>query len=248
VSDPTPTPVPPRPRAAARIFTHSQEADSWAAGLADPAKQWRTGYSAKTLAACWQAADDFPASVREVLRGSPFKLFHEIEMLLGVPEWKVPLPGGSRASQTDLFVLGRVSSGLVAITVEGKVDEPFDRTVTEWLAADAAESAGKKKRLDYLCSELGIDAAASGALRYQLFHRTVSALIEARRFTAPHALMLVHSFSPKTLWLDDYTAFAAALGVKDAAKDTISRVGDRGGVELFLGWCSGEQRWRSDKP
>lgn len=103
-------------------------------------------------------------------------------------------------------------------------------------------------RIPRSSGELGIEVAASGALRYQLFHRTVSALIEARRFTAPHALMLVHSFSPKTLWLDDYTAFAAALGVKDAAKDTISRVGDRGGVELFVGWCSGEQRWRSDKP
>jgi hypothetical protein len=221
---------------------------SWAAGLADPEKQWRTGFSAKTLAACWQTADDFPASVRVVFDQSPFTLFHGVEMLLGVPEWKVPLPGGSRASQTDLFVLARASTGLIAITVEGKVDEPFDKTVTEWLSADEVESAGKKKRLDYLRGELGIAPAAAGPLRYQLLHRTVSALIEARRFAAPHALMLVHSFSPTTLWLDDYLAFAAAVGAANPAKDTISRVGDRGGVELFLGWCSGEQRWRSDEP
>ena len=240
---------PPRPHAAARIVVASETAESWANGLADPGKQWKTGYSAKTLAACWQASDDFPVSVRAVFKASPHPLFHDIEMLLGVPEWKVPLPGGSRASQTDLFVLARVPSGLVAITVEGKVDEPFDALVADWLVAGAEkETVGKRRRLDYVCSELGIESDAAGTLRYQLLHRTVSALIEARRFTATHALMLVHSFSPIALWLDDYIAFAEALGVADAAKDTISVVGDRGGVELYLGWCSGEQRWRDETP
>lgn len=241
--------VPPRPRAAQRIVVASGTPESWAAGLADPGKQWRTGYSAKTLAACWQAADNFPASVRAVFNASPYPLFHDIELLLGIPEWKVPLPGGSRPSQTDLFALARASSGLVAITVEGKVDEPFDAVVADWLIAGATEeSVGKRKRLDYLCSELGIESNAALPLRYQLLHRSVSALIEARRFTAQHALMLVHSFSPTALWLDDYLAFATALGVSDASKDAISKVGDRDGVELYLGWCSGEQRWRGENP
>jgi hypothetical protein len=243
-----PQPVPPRPRAATRIFVPSQEAASWAAGLADPDKQWRTGFSAKTLAACWQDADDFPLAVRTVLGRAPYPVFHEIEMLLAVPEWKVPLPGGSRASQTDLFVLARAAQGLVAITVEGKVDEPFDKTVDEWLAGQGSPSTGKQRRLAYLADELGIEVGDVGRLRYQLLHRTVSALIEARRFTARHALMLVHSFSPEALWLDDYLAFATALDAAGPAKDAISRVGERGGVELYVGWCSGDQRWRQDEP
>ncbi len=243
------SPTPPRPPSARRLFVASSDALAWAAGLADPGKQWRTGYSAKTLAACWQASDDFPQSVRDVFAASPYSLFHGIEMLLGVPEWKVPLPGGNRASQTDLFVLARASSGLIAITVEGKVDEPFDDIVSDWLERDAqAASKGKRTRLDYLCSELGIDDITAGPLRYQLLHRTASALIEARRFMAPHALMLVHSFSPTARWADEYVAFAAALGVTDAAKDTISRIGERGGVDLYLGWCTGEQRWRNESP
>jgi hypothetical protein len=187
--------------------------------------------------------------VRGLFAASPYPHFHEIEMLLAIPEWKVPLPGGERPSQTDLFVLARAPSGLAVIAVEGKVDEPFDALVGDWLAAESGgESVGKRERLDYLCSELGISAEAAMPLRYQLMHRTVSALIEARRFTAPHALMLVHSFSPTALWLDDYLAFAASLGAAEAGKDTISRVGDRGGVALYLGWCSGEQRWRGESP
>lgn len=58
--------------------------------------------------------------------------------------------------------------------------------------------------------------------------------------------MLVHSFSPTARWLEDYRAFAAVLGAPDADNDTISRIGERNGVELYLAWCSGDQRWRQD--
>ena len=43
----------------------------------------------------------------------------------------MPLPGGRRESQTDVFVLARRARGLVAIAVEGKVDEAFGPTVAE---------------------------------------------------------------------------------------------------------------------
>ena len=235
---------------AKRIFVPSQRADSWAAGLADPGKQWRTGYSAKTLAECWQAADDFPSSVRKVFERSLYEQFQDLEMLLAIPEWKVPLQGGSRASQTDLFVLARATDGLITIAVEGKVDEPFDKLVSEWLSqpADVTDesvqaSDGKTRRLDYLCETLELDRGIAEGLRYQLLHRTASALIEARRFMASRALMLVHSFSPDALWFDDYLSFAKAIDAK-AEKDSLIAAGERNGVELFLGWCSGEQVWR----
>jgi len=35
---------------------------SWKALLADPEKQWRKGYSARTLACCWEEAQGFPKS------------------------------------------------------------------------------------------------------------------------------------------------------------------------------------------
>lgn len=251
----------------ADILVPTQSADDWKRLLADPDKHWRTGYSAKALAHCWEAAHDFPPSVRAVFDSSSFALFHGIEMLLGIPERQVPLPGRGKASCSDLFVLAKSSGDLVSITVEGKVAESFDVLVSEWLlrksvpetvtteVAPTGEeveavatptaphksgpSAGKLKRLAYLCQMLGVDEEAVRPLRYQLLHRTVSALIEAERFNAPHALMLVHSFSQTCEWFDDYKNFATALGVA-VEPNAIAYVGKRAGVELYLGWATGE--------
>ncbi len=86
-----------------KILIPSSGAEAWQRFLAEPEKQWRTGYSAKALASCWEGADGFPASVQAVFDGSPFEELHGLEMLLGIPEHRVALPGGRRASQTDLF-------------------------------------------------------------------------------------------------------------------------------------------------
>jgi hypothetical protein len=47
-------------------------------------------------------------------------------------------------------VLAKSSNGLISIAIEGKVEEPFDKSVIEWLA-DA--SNGKRERLAYLNSK-----------------------------------------------------------------------------------------------
>ena len=240
----------------------ARTADDWKHLLAEPDKHWRTGYSAKALAHCWQSARDFPPSVRAVFNASPIELFQGITMLLGIPERRVPLPGRGKASQTDLFVLAKSGDDLVSIAVEGKVAEPFDDLVSEWLVRPSASaedeergaaldeapdqapgpSAGKLRRLAYLCQMLGIDEEAVRPLRYQLLHRTVSALIEAERFNARHALMLVHSFSPTDDWFDDYRSFAGLLGVA-VEPDKIAHVGERADVDLYLGWVKGEPDW-----
>jgi hypothetical protein len=237
----------------ARIVIPAESANDWQRLLASPERQWVTGYSARTLAHCWQEADDFPPSVRAVFGSSRYSLFHEIELLLGIPEHKVPLPGGQRASQTDLFALAKSGGDLVSIAVEGKVSESFDETARDWLERRAADeekrgrerkpSKGATERLAYLCGLLGLAEADVAALRYQLLHRTASALIEARRFNARHALMLVHSFSATDEWLADYQAFAYALGADDANAGTISFVGDRDGTDLYLAWAKGEARF-----
>ena len=56
-----------------KIMIPARSAEDWKAFLAEPDKQWKTGYSAKTLAHCWQDAAGFPEEVKNVLRtGSPF--------------------------------------------------------------------------------------------------------------------------------------------------------------------------------
>ncbi len=160
-----------------------------------------------------------------------------------IPERRVPLPGGRRASQTDLFVLARSSDGLVTIAVEGKVEEAFGPLVSEWLTEDA--SPGKHERLAFLADRLGADPNGLGPLRYQLLHRTASALIEAKEFGAVHAVMLVHSFSPANAGLDDYRSFAKALGVQgDAGLDRVVSLPEtRDGVRLHLAWACGEPEY-----
>jgi hypothetical protein len=227
-----------------KIVVPTTSADDWQRLLAEPKKQWRSGYSAKALAHCWQGADEFPSSVRTVLEKAPFPLLHDLTMLLGIPEHRVPLPGGHRASQTDLFVLAKATNGdLIAITVEGKVAEPFGPRVSEWLVAEAAgPSAGKLERLAFLCRRLELPGEECNAVRYQLLHRTVSALLEAERFNAAYALMLVHSFSASSAWFEDYASFARLLGA-EAEVDAVAHAGRRDGIDLYLGWVKGEDKF-----
>ncbi len=67
--------------------------------------------------------------------------------LLALPEYQVPLPGGARPSQNDIFILARSDIDLVTIAVEGKVKEPFGPTISEWLIK---ASSGKHVRLKFI--------------------------------------------------------------------------------------------------
>lgn len=107
-------------------------AEDWQALVADPDKHWREGYSARTLAYCWHEAMGVPAEIDRALRA--FEPFRGIELLLGLPEHQVPLPGGVRPSQSDIWCLARQGDSLVSMTIEGKVDETLRPTVGEWLA------------------------------------------------------------------------------------------------------------------
>jgi hypothetical protein len=209
----------------------------WQQLLADPDKHWRSGYSAKTLAYSWQESRGFPAEVQTVLRASgPFA---DIGMLLAIPEHQVPLPGGVRPSQSDIWVLARTGSALVSIAVEGKVDEPFGPTLDEWFAEGPR---GKEVRLTYIREQLGLSEIPPGSVRYQLLHRTASAVIEAKRFYAAHAVLLVHSFSQSHDWFSDYAAFAKLFGAEVQVNRLVS-VGECSGMPLHLCWVCGDARY-----
>lgn len=186
------------------------------------------------LAYCWEAAKGFPARVKKALQTCP--ALKSIELIMAIPEHKVNLPGGRAASRNDLFVLGRTPGGLATIMVEGKVSEPFGPLVREWYVDP---SRGKTLRLGFLCNALGLSETRVHDVRYQLLHRTVSALIEARRFHATSAVMLVHSFSKTREWFDDYRQFAGLFDL-DVAVGKICSAGKIDGVDLHLGWVSDE--------
>lgn len=222
-----------------KFFAPTNKPEDWRALLAEPNKHWKTGYSAKALAYCWEEADDFPRSVKKVFKDSGIELFHDIELLLAFPEYKVPLPGGRRASQNDIFILARGNGQLLSIMVEGKVSEPFGETVADWKLHDRG---GKKIRLKFLCDELQFDEDKIDHIRYQLLHRTVSAMIEAKRLNAQNALMLVHSFSQSDEWFDDYCQFLALFGVKGEL-DSLVFARTLDGINLCFAWVKGDKRY-----
>lgn len=216
-----------------KVLIPSSGPNSWQQFLAQPSKQWVTGYSAKTIAHSWEAQPGWPPEIASMVEG----VLGSTQMLLAIPEHKTPLPGGNRESQSDVFVLGRHTGGLVACTIEGKVNEAFGPTVAEQMKN---ASPGKHERLDYLCRSLGL-VSCPDDIHYQLLHRTVSALIEADRFATNDAAMIVHSFSHENRWFDAFEKFAnllgATVGLNEPAVLTM-----KSGTRLILGWACGDPR------
>jgi len=222
-----------------KTFIPSKSPEDWKGLLAEPDKQWKTGYSAKALAYCWEEAGGFPKSVQKVFSKTPYSLFKGMIPLLVLPEYQVPLPGGARPSQNDIFVLAHSNEGLVTITVEGKVKEPFGPTVSEWLKNS---SHGKQLRLEFLRERLELTNDSLDHIRYQLLHRTASALIEAKWFNASSAVMLVHSFSQDQAWFEDYNEFLRLFD-QTGKPDSVTFVGKRDGIDLYFSWVTGEEKY-----
>jgi hypothetical protein len=131
---------------------------------------------------------------------------------------------------------------LVSVAVEGKVSEPFGPTIGEWLGPDSPELVSNKQcRLRGLCEIVGLSTAAP-ELRYQLLHRTASAVLEARRFLADHAVMLVHSFNQHDLWYDDFERFVVALGGRPE-KGRLIHIAGRDAPTLYLAWARGDAKY-----
>jgi hypothetical protein len=147
----------------------------------------------------------------------------------------VPLPGGARASQNDLFVLGRSSSGPVSIVVEGKVKESFGPTLDEWRHE---ASSGKKERLDFLLHTPSLGAMPAGNTRYQLLHRSASACITGEQYHAAAAILLVHSFSEELVGWTDYQEFTRLFSV-EAELGSVQHLTSASTVPLFGLWVVG---------
>jgi hypothetical protein len=204
----------------------------WQKLLGDPDKHWKPGRSAMAVAHSWEAAPGLPPEVAALLGD-------DAELLLAIPEHKVALPGRGADSQCDVFALVRAGGETIAVAVEGKVDEAFGPTVGEWLT-DASE--GKRQRLASISTLLGTSRPIPETLRYQLFHRSAAAILEARRFGCPRAAMIVQSFSPIDACFADYEQFAAFLGLS-AAAEAAATLALPDGTRFTLGWARGDQRF-----
>ena len=65
-------------------------------------------------------------------------------------------------------------------------------------------------------------------------------MIEAKKFNASFAVMLVHSFGKNNEWFEDYQLFLKLYGIKDGNVDKLYFLKKISGIELYSGWVKGK--------
>jgi hypothetical protein len=222
-----------------RIFVPTRTGSDWQRFLAKPKLHWQPGRSAMTAAASWERANDaFPPEIGELLNSSLDQDLVGLKLLAAIPEWEVSLPGGKTTSHTDVLALARNDRGLCVMAVEAKVDEDFGPLLKE---KRAEASPGHRCRLEYLHSVLGV-APLDDNMRYQLLHRTASAILTAREFHARGAVMVVQSFGTRPSVREDFDAFCRSMGAEDMPGG-IKCIPSVRMPRLFLGWCTGDHEF-----
>jgi hypothetical protein len=221
-----------------RVFVPTRSGSDWRRLLAKPDLHWKSGRSAMTAAACWEeAADRLPREIAETLSNCGAPDLEDLRLLAAIPEWEVPLPGGSRSSFTDVLAVATNAGGLCTMAIEAKAGEDFGPT----LASRRLEaSEGQQTRISYL--EDLLETSFDGAVRYQLLHRTASAILAARDFHARAAVMLVHAWNATPEQRRDFEAFSDAIGAEHCGAAV--RVATRSSApRLYLAWCDGDPRF-----
>jgi hypothetical protein len=214
-----------------KIYVRARSPEDWRPSLANPKKHWESEHSAWAMAHCWQTARGFPPEIERLFKSCDCPALQIVRMLLAIPEYQVTLPPHpGHASQSDLFVLGKAADeNLVSITVEGKVDEGFDKTLEQW-----KKTPGKEKRWISLKELLNLSHEPPAHLRYQLFHRLASAIIEGRKFNARYAVMIVHSFSSREEGFGDFSDFVSLFGAR-AVVGRLEHLTELGNLSVFTG-------------
>jgi hypothetical protein len=193
-----------------------------------------------TAAAAWEcAAHRLPTEISSLLNQAASSCLANLDLLAAIPEWQVSLPGGERNSATDILALCRNDLGLCVLAVEAKVLEDFGPRVAE---KRQAASRGQLERLDFLHQLLKVERFTDD-VRYQLLHRTASAILTAQQFHARTAVMLVHAFSTPPDRIDDLQRFAQAMGACMVAPG-VWHVPSFSAPALYLAWCEGDEAHR----
>ncbi len=217
-----------------KIFIPTENAESWRNFLADKDKHWKAGFSAMSTAYSWENSEGIPIEIINVLsQNSDFK---ELELLISIPEYKVPLPGGSRPSQNDILAVFSTEKALSVMAVVGKAKENFDDLIKHWKAKTS--DPGVEQRLGFILQKIGIKDKSIDNLRYQLFHRLASSVIMAEKFHAKNAIMIVQSFNNNDTenHFNDFADFLKLYDYSSIDKSKLYRLTNVNGIEIFAGW------------
>jgi hypothetical protein len=216
------------------IYAPTAGLSTWKNGLEDPDKQWVRTKSAFETAVFWECGSMEPRGLHPNLIAllEQEQALEGCDLVASFPAHRVHVPDGVPPSQSDIWVILRTYVGLVSLVIEGKAGEGFAETVGEWRKEASAE---KDKRLAFLCEQLGLTKQPSDEIRYQLLHRTVSALLEAERVDAAIAAMIIVSFTDDPRSRDDFGAFTSVLG-GPVSSGQLRRMPSVQNRPLFLGW------------
>jgi hypothetical protein len=228
-----------REQSVKRIFIPTRSGSDWQPLLAKPTLHWKKGASAMTTAVSWEAAAGaLPVEIATLLDSSGLDALDNLQLLAAFPEWETELEGGVTTSKTDVLAICRNRKGLCVLAVEAKVNEDFGPLVEE---KRKEPSPGQSARLKYLQELLGI-AELSDAIRYQLLHRTASALLAGRLFHAETAVMLVQAFGDKSSQQKDFMIFAEMLNAREVTTGLYS-IPATGTPTMYLAWCMGARQF-----
>jgi hypothetical protein len=180
--------------------------DEWYTGAPPKGREahWVPGRSARELANAWCGPTGacLPPEIGQLLRSHPDLV--ELVIERAFPERQIRFDERrGEPRNADLAIEARDCSGIVGITIEGKADETFDRTVTAVLEAGVQRIAGDERtgailRVEALATALlppwreGLSHL--GDLRYQLLTAIAGTLAWAREVGGSRAVFVVHEF------------------------------------------------------
>jgi hypothetical protein len=159
-------------------------------------KHWKDGRSAKELAKafCARGLPAVPAELLDLLASSD--QLGDVQFTQAWPEHKIQLDSyWGETRNADLAAVGTGKTGVVAVTVEAKADEPFGQTIATELAGASASSKLPNRISSLSNSVLGRRPCEVGELRYQLLHGIAATLIYAKEQKAAAAVLIVFEFN-----------------------------------------------------
>jgi hypothetical protein len=172
---------------------------------AKPAKkaQWKKGRSAMELARAW-TGEHGPKALKILLDQVTGTMDLEIER--GIAEAQTRFDDHRGPRNHDLLLIGEAAGGRTVVSIEGKVDESFGRTLGEYREAARRKIASKENtraldRLQGLTQAIaGWEAGAAPRrleLRYQLFTGVAGAVAAAVDEEADQAVFCIHELNTK---------------------------------------------------
>ena len=166
--------------------------------LAPPEKpeHWVDGRSAKEFARAWFPTRGQPTVPNELSALFADSAIGPLSFSEGEPEALVAFDNIRRKRHADLAATAIGASGLIAMTIEAKEREAFDRLVGSRLDAVAGKASDLPERIEYL--SLGLFGTSVTPdirqLFYQLLYGTAASLCFAQSCCAAAAVFIVFEF------------------------------------------------------